>query len=518
MAGVGNYDRNSIIASMKARLDVLAAVCSPEVCFLLFPAIFNSIFESLTKALSSNGKSDKFAVGLPRGHGKTIVMKLMLVWSILFSDRKFIAVVCASSDLAENLVADVWSILQHPNIKSLFGDLHILKDTAKFKKFEYRGRTIMIRAQGAGTKVRGLNVEMVRPDLFLIDDLQDKEVAKSEELSKALQEWFTGTLMKAKAPERCTFIYLGNMYPDVKIKGSVERFTCILRNLQINSRWKSWVVGAILSDGNPIWPELRSKEDLYEELAEDMSMGQEATFFAEVMNDPNAQSNPVWNAAKVKAPYSEIVGHEGALGRFIILDPSLGKKKSDEQIGMLVEFWDNIPEIVEIRKFQCSAPDTVKGLVAWMVEKRVPLLCAESVAYQSTVIEWFDFMCELIGVEGLTAVPVFPKGRQKNSRIISAMKGVMSGNLSVAYAPRVAMWLQAQQFEPTKTNNKDDIWDCAGYIDDVMMEYGSEATIIDGEFEVVSDRPRIGQDNHDYNGTDENDMLVDFSDCTIDYQ
>lgn len=507
---VAHYDRNQITTAIQNSLDMLGAVAAPDVCVAPFPPIFGSIFHEISAALMRTTGEDYFAVGLPRGHGKTIVMKMMLAWAVLYTDRRFIAVVCASEDLAKNLIADVWDILQSDNMVQLFGAMEVEKDTEVLKKFTFKGRDIIIRAQGSGTSVRGLNIKMRRPDLFLMDDMQPKENAESETLAVQLQKWFLGTLLKAKAPERCTFIYLGNMYPDVRVRGGVERYTCILRNLQINRTWTSWIVGAILQDGKALWPEVRSLESLFTELENDMSMGEESTFYAEVLNDPNAKSNPIWDASRVTEPYSEVMLGEDPLGRFIILDPSLGKKKSDDQIGMLVEWWDDKPHIKEVRTFKCSAPETVRGLIRWMIDNRVPLLAAESVAYQATVIQWFDFMCAQEGVAGLQAVPVMPKGRQKNSRIISAMKAVMANHISVAYPVRVAMWLQAAQFMPTKTDNKDDIWDCAGYIEDVMFDYGTDTMILEGEYDVVDERVGDDYEEADYRMLDNSSNYIDF--------
>lgn len=508
-----NYKVSQITQALRHSLDMLGAVCAPDVCTARFPPILNNIFEHVSTALMKDRGEDHFAIGLPRGHAKTLKMKMMLCWAIFFSNRQFIAVVCASEDLAVNLIADVWDILNSDNIIQIFGEPVVETDTKKLKKFVMCGRDIILRAQGVGTAVRGLNIKMRRPDLFLMDDMQTREDAQSETLAKETQKWFLGTLMKAKAPERCTFIYLGNMYPDVRIKGAVERYTCILRNLQKSATWTSWVVGAILSDGEALWPEVRSRKSLMKELEQDMEMGEEATFYAEVLNDPSASNNPIWDASRVKEPHSALMCGEPPLGRFMILDPSLGKKKSDDQVCTLFEWWDDIPHAVEARSFKMSAPDTVRSIIQWMIDSQCPLLAAESVAYQATVIQWFDFMCQHFGVEGLQAVEVKPRGRQKNSRIISAMKMVMSGSISVAYTVRPSLFLQAAQFIPTKTDNADDLWDCFGYAPDVMLDYYEESLIItDAEYSVV------GVDTIGESLVDNTYNMIDNSTCGIDYQ
>jgi hypothetical protein len=46
------------------------------------------------------------------------------------------------------------------------------------------------------------------------------------------------------------------------------------------------ITGAILENGEPLWPQLHSIEDLMESYFHDEAMGEADVWFAEVMNDP----------------------------------------------------------------------------------------------------------------------------------------------------------------------------------------------------------------------------------------
>src|SRR6185503_4593825 len=106
-----------------------------------------------------------------------------------------------------------------------------------------------------------------------------REDSESEMLSKKLLQWMNGTLKKAKSQHGCVFIYVGNMFSS---KG------CILKIIKRNPEWLSIIVPGILSDGTALWPELRSKEELLQELKEDIAMGTPEVFFSEIMNDEEA--------------------------------------------------------------------------------------------------------------------------------------------------------------------------------------------------------------------------------------
>ncbi|UNI71199.1 hypothetical protein P5_0022 [Aeromonas phage P5] len=493
---------------MRTSLDDLAATLDPLTCVAAFPAIFCNIFNLLVTALLAVSGIHRFAVCLPRGHGKTIVMKMMLYWAIVFSPKRFIVVVCKTEELAENLIKDVWDFLHTTNSIAIFGaPTEVETDRNDKKVFHFRGKNIVLMGIGSESSVRGLNIMNRRPDLFLCDDMQSKENAESTTQAVQLQKWFIGTLLKAGAPEGYTVVYIGNMYPDMRIPGDVERYTCILRNLQLNRLWTTWVVGAILQDGTALWEAVRSLVSLYEELEMDMSIGEESTFYAEVLNDPTASNSLIWDASKIKEPHSLKYEGEPPIGRFIILDPSLGKKKSDAQIALLVEFWDERPEVVDFKIFQMSAPDTVHGLILWMLDVNCRVLIAESVAYQATIIQWFDFYCNLVGASGLIALPIHPKGRSKNSRILSAFKAVMAGRISLAMRVRNYLYLQAKQFKPTRTDNTDDGWDCVAYVDDVVITYPDEILIpedvitlqagVDGVWDKIPDSEKYGIDFSD---------------------
>jgi hypothetical protein len=160
-------------------------------------------WQMLTEAASRKAGQDRLAIGLPRGFGKTLVLKLFVLWCILFTDRKFILVVCNTASLAENFIADVVDTLNSSNIVRVFGNwqLAVEKDTQPLKKFSFRGRPITLAALGSQSSVRGLNLKYERPDVIIMDDMQSKEEAASPTEAQKTLGWKTGTLLKANNKE-----------------------------------------------------------------------------------------------------------------------------------------------------------------------------------------------------------------------------------------------------------------------------------------------------------------------------
>jgi hypothetical protein len=273
------------------------------------------------------------------------------------------------------------------------------------------------------------------------------------------------------------------MYPDLEIgvRGSGV-FACILRNLQLNRAWRTWIVGAILADGTALWEEVISLDTLMSELEQDLQMGQEAIFYAEVLNDPKATNTRFIQLDKIKMP--EYTDYDIPIGKFIIIDPSLGKKKSDDQmVGLFYVYDEKGPVCMDIRNYQCSAPELVQQVLTWALEERVPLVVAEAVSYQATLVQWLVHYMTHLGIEGIQCAGITPKGASKVSRILLFFKAWMAGGVRVAKKPLALAKDQATAYVPTNTNNVDDALDVLAYSETVFIEYSTEY-IVDLEAQV----------------------------------
>src|SRR5690606_5424671 len=239
---------------------------------LQFPNFYVWLWGILTGTLSKTRDFSKFALGLPRGHAKTMVIKLLIVYAILFTKKKYILVIGANLAKAQAIVADIADMLDSSNIQAVFGNwrYQIEQDTHSLKKFNFNGRPVILEAAGQGTAIRGAQQKNSRPDMIVLDDAQTKECAESITESTSFQSWLVGTVLKSKSPWGCTFIYIGNMYKDIELVQGTGIYTCMLRNLQKSTEWTSFIIGAILADGTSLWEELYPLEDLLKDFNADL--------------------------------------------------------------------------------------------------------------------------------------------------------------------------------------------------------------------------------------------------------
>jgi hypothetical protein len=466
--------RGDLIEGCRTSLDFLASLILTDIYAYGYPPELKAAWQLIcTSALQLLGKP-KHAIGIPRGFAKTIILKLYVVWLVLFSDRKFILIICNTAGHAENFIADVADMLSSPNIVSIFGDWRaggLEKDRQELKKFVFRGQTKIIAGIGSEGSVRGLNIKYVRPDIVLMDDMQNREQAANPEVASALFDWMLGTLMKACHPQRCVFIFVGNMYP---FEGS------ILRKLKHSKEWTSFITGAILADGESLWPEHRSTADLMQELAFDTEQGRPQIFFSEVMNDE--ESGTVSGIDVSKIPDCPVhLDAAQAQGGFVIIDPSLGKKKSDDVAIGGVLIYDGTPVLRELDVGKFDPGKCIQKATFLAAKWNMQLIVAEGVAYQATLAYWFEFIWNQLGIKGLVIGLVNPAGMLKNARIIAMFKLLLSGKILLHKSVRSAVIYQITQFNPLKTNNTDDILDILAYIYKVMEENSSYLPLLIAE-------------------------------------
>ena len=440
-------------------LNFLGMLAAPEEFVFAFPSFYIALFSLLTAFKS---KIERFAIGIPRGFAKTTFIKLLCLWYILFSRKQFILIVGAAEDLAVNTMSDICDLLGSPNVRKLFGNWQqaVEVDTQSLKVFHFRGRDIILRAIGAGTAVRGINRKNKRPDVIIMDDVQKRETSENKELSDQLLKWILGTLMKARSNDGCTYIYVGNMYPQ----------NCILEKLKNNTQWTSLIVGGILADGTSLWEELRPIEELISEYQSDSEMGHAEIFVSEILNSTDIAAASGIDVGKIPQ-LPEYYKDADPEGSFIIIDPSSGKKNGDDCTISHYSVCDETPVFDELESGTFSPLETIKTAIQMGIRRNTRLIAVEGVAYQSTLLFWFEKYCEDEGISGFEFVELSPKGQAKNNRIKRGLLRVLKGEIYLAPTVRSLVCTQVMNWNPLKVNNVDDIIDPIGYVEELMRDY-----------------------------------------------
>lgn len=455
-----HLDATEVAQRIRDELDFCAVSLIPEETISPYPPFYKEVWAFILHQLHTLGPQEtfRFALGLPRGHVKTTIVKLLVCYLIIHDyDISFILIVCATEPLAENFLSDVSDILSSDIVTQLYGSWNtsLLRDTRKIKTALFNGRSIILAAIGAGTSTRGLNIQNRRPQLIVCDDVQTKENDESDAERLKLLTWLTGTLFKSRTKTmKSALIYLGNMYST----------DCILYQYSNNPHWHSLITGAILADGSALWPELNSLDALIEEYNHDNELGLGSIWFAEVQNDPiGAGSGLLEHGEQITiSPAAETFELDNYPIRWICIDPAGQKKTSDDNVigaHCLMEEDTVGTFYLENGKFN---PEQVIDLTLSACQKySIPIIFVESNAYQSTLAFWMTKYLEKYNLVDIVRIVPLPSGTtSKFLRIKAFVKLLVSKRwhlLDKEIYNKVTFQIYA--YKITKQNNVDDIID-----------------------------------------------------------
>jgi len=487
----GAATRDEAEQACRTNLNFLASFCMPGVATSEFPPFYVEVWNYLVKEMNEReyGAVFRFALGLPRGHVKTTLIKLLVFFALIYELSDFLVVVCATEPLAQNFLADVREILVSDNVAMVYGNIEatISKDTKELIKLRYNGRNLVLAAIGSGSSPRGLNIGNARPDLLIFDDAQTDKNDESPTDRARLMRWITSTI-KLKGPKGITVIYIGNMYSE----------ECILNKLAKSPQWNSLITGAILADGTALWEEIWPIDALIADYMADESVGEGDTWFAEVQNDPSGKKGSLLPDGAI--PSADIPADQEPLGAFLTIDPAGNKKNSDDNVISVHVVWSwECIEIVEISAGNFNPEQVIIKAIALASKWKASVIFPEGVAYQASLAFWMDKYLASTGLaDQITVVPIHPGKANKTGRIRMWIKVLLAGSYIVRNAEVRAMivW-QALQFKVDRTDNKDDILDCCCYGEKVRNDPELKALVFSYQ-EVLqnpADDAKVVEDN-----------------------
>lgn len=455
-----NVDTNAVYKRGETDINFFASVLLPTVMMSPLPDFYVAIFHILVNRTPEQmRKILRFALGLPRGHAKTTFIKILICWLIVYDKFSFIAVICATDDLAQNLISDISDALGSPNMEEIYGrwTQQLSEDNKETKKCLYHNRAVIIKAKGANSALRGLNIKHQRPDLIFFDDAQTKENDESPTERDKFRKWLVATF-KIITPDKRDrlIIYVGNMYSE----------ECILFQLKNNPSWVSLITGAILENGQPLWPDLHSLEELMESYFHDEALGEADVWFAEVMNDPISRATSLLHDALGTSNLTEVPD-----GVFITVDPAGFREASDDNV-IVVHYVHNGRGHVAVIEAGIKDPEQlIIRTLQLAFHHGASLIGVEDVAYQQTLLFWFNKYMNDWKVQGISVMPLKPKGRSKESRIRLFIAELYSGNYNLTEPVKALFVWQAMKYKIGQKKNKDDILDACAYGLDVRNEY-----------------------------------------------
>lgn len=282
-------------------LDSILAQCVSDAkmcCGVIFPDIFYAPFSILHQQIFDliNSGHRKIAIAAPRGIGKTSIARALVMRSILFRLDHFIVYLSNSATSAEMQTENIKrDLLSSAYVKHLFGSIKgaigsdmVLDESFSKSAWTAYGSTFIL-PRGAGQQVRGLNWANHRPELVIIDDLENKDEIRSEENRQKLKDWFHSDLMKTegKYGKGCVFIYID----------TIKHEDALLVDLLESPEWASIQLSICDENYKSYDPNYMTDEEVKKEVDEHRRLGTLDAFYMERMNVPISKEDAVFKQA-----------------------------------------------------------------------------------------------------------------------------------------------------------------------------------------------------------------------------
>lgn len=463
--------REQIIHRCLTDLNFMSKFFMPTVCKDDFPPLMDSVWrlwiDGANKLTKYRGEF-KTASAIPRGYAKTTLIKLFVIWLILFTPHTFIAIIGSTDSNAENIASDVVDMLGQSHVRAIFGnwDSDVRRNSKEERSFKFLGKSVILKPKGALTSVRGLNIFNKRPDVIIMDDVETAEVAASVAESSKLIEWVFSTLVPTINSDGGLVMFIGNVYPYP---------TSLLHIIKRTPSWTKLILGAILSDGSALWENLHSKRKTIQGYLDSIIQGTVRSWLAQYMN---AVEDETLNQADLTAiaSYGQQVSNKISNVRpdmqYLIIDPATDKVDADDTCLLHVQVYQSLIVCRRTVLEVMSPKETIRKALSLCAAYNIPAVFIEDVQYQYTLGQWMREALDVTELKELVSVMyVSPKRSSKNSRINMSFKELNAAEVIIHPELYPKYRAEAKKFDPNRKDNRDNLLDTTHYASIIYDTY-----------------------------------------------
>lgn len=214
-------------------------------------SVLHTSLDAELPAMVDSAEGVRLAVAAPRGEAKsTFVSLFFLVWCIVTGRTRYALIIADAKEQAAALLEAVKAELEaNPRLGADFPD-HCGQGRVWNVGTILTPSNVKLQALGAGKKMRGLRHGPFRPDLAVLDDLENDENVVSPEQRDKLQSWLQKTVLNLGPPD-------GSL--KVVYVGTILHYDSVLARTLKKPGWKSLTFRAVIQ-----WPENRDLWDAWE--------------------------------------------------------------------------------------------------------------------------------------------------------------------------------------------------------------------------------------------------------------
>ena len=165
-----------------------------------------------------------------RGSAKTTIAMLFYpLWAMVTERKHHIVLISDTFGQTKDHIYNIKTELEtNERLKRDFGPFEFEKETNKKQEWQASSMIIpkyeaKIVGKSTGQKVRGIRFKQWRPDLIIIDDIEDLEMIRTIEQRDKTHRWLTGNVIPAGEIGQTKYILIGNLLHSDAIMNRIKK-------------------------------------------------------------------------------------------------------------------------------------------------------------------------------------------------------------------------------------------------------------------------------------------------------
>lgn len=337
-------------------------------------------------------RHEVYSIIVPRDYGKTKLLIGVIKWCTRIQKLGYIMIISETAQKARQNLRDIKKLMNGKIFKRFYEWERGPKDEGYVwgaEKIIFRvrdkitdpWRDVIIETKGVGSQVFGASEGELRPQLILLDDIQSREVAKNNDLIDDLMEWFHVEIWYALAQK-----------DRQGRKGIIVNLGTPQKEGDFIDRINQWAVTKVLrfairnENGDPLWPELHSREKVKQMEQTAIDMNAYEAFKTQALMEVDAAKTVRYERNK----YMEIESskaQELLAGDYIVrilVDMAYTQKTYSDYVGIFVGAYGPKSRLIGLESHRHKvAPDALFDIL-WDLSLKYSLklqgIWAESIA------------------------------------------------------------------------------------------------------------------------------------------
>lgn len=265
-------------------------------------------------------------IAAPRGNAKsTYASQLFVLWCLLTKRKRYAVLISDSFDQAAVLLEGIKAEIEaNPRLAQDYPDFVGAGACWQVGVVTLRNGA-KIQAAGSGKKLRGFRHGALRPDLVILDDIENDENVRAPEQRDKLEQWVDKAVDPLGPPD-------GSM--DIIFVNTFLHHDAVAKRKQRNPMWRATVFKAVLR-----WPDRMDLWDRWEEVLRNEGEPAADAFYADHLTEMLQGSQVLWPEVQ---PLARLMKIRVRIGRQAF-DSEYQNDPLDEASSLFagVTFWVN---------------------------------------------------------------------------------------------------------------------------------------------------------------------------------